>query len=81
MKLKTSTRAEAFVTKYFVSPNVLVNITHTCMYCMCMCLLHTVWRKILTGEILTNLTNFQQFNNMFPIKILYLATYQIINLW
>ena len=36
----------------------------------------TVWHKISMGKILTNLTNFQQFVNIFPIKILHLATYQ-----
>ena len=35
----------------------------------------TVRRKILTGEILTNLTNFQQFVNIFPIKIFRLVSY------
>ena len=31
--------------------------------------------KILTGEILTNLMNFQQFINIFPIKIFHLVSY------
>ena len=35
----------------------------------------TVRRKILMGEILTNLTNFQQFVNIFPIKIFRLVSY------
>ena len=41
-----------------------------------------VQRKILTGEILTNLMNSQQFINIFPIKIFHLVNYlPLINLW
>ena len=43
---------------------------------------NTVRRKILMGEILTNLTNFQQFINIFPIKIFHLVSYlPLMNLW
>ena len=40
--------------------------------------LDTVQRKILTGEILTNLMNFQQFINIFPIKIFHLVSYLLL---
>ena len=34
------------------------------------------------GEIFTNLMNFQQFVNIFPIKIFHLVSYlPLINLW
>ena len=43
---------------------------------------YTVWHKILMREILTNLTNFQQFVNIFPMKIFDLASYlPLMNLW
>ena len=37
--------------------------------------LNTVQHKILMGKILTNLTNFQQFVNIFPIKTFHLVSY------
>ena len=42
----------------------------------------TMRRKILMGEIFTNLMNFQQFVNIFPIKIFHLLSYfPLMNLW
>ena len=44
--------------------------------------MYTVRHKFLTGGILTNLTDFQQFVNIFPIKIFHLVSYlSLMKLW
>ena len=61
---------KCFFVEDFVQTNVFVWI---CTNHECVCL-DSAQHKILTGEILTNLKNFQKFVNIFPIEIFHLAS-------